>query len=267
MRIYGDHDYQLLMKRSWATENGQPQFLPRRSVYGSKQAVSMGLVPMLDLPDLLVSVADFKAVIADCHAKQVFAMYHQRRSGVLKDGWYQGKFGFCWAYGLSMATMDCRALENQEPVRLAPFSLGWLTSWRNRGYYCDEAIAGARERGIASAAFVPEYVLNPNSFGKGWEEDALKYRPLEWWDTRRQSGDLEMIRQCLSILATGRALYVGYNWWGHALEVCGMDWDETQPNNIVWLLRNSHGEDDVIRLTGAKGIPDEAYGVRATSRV
>lgn len=265
-RIFSDHNYRLLLKRRSATEDGGPEFFPRQSVYGSDRAIGKGLLPMLDEPDLLIPAGHFKAVIEDCHQRQVFAVYHQKRSGVLEAGWNQGKYGFCWAYGLAMATMDCRALEGQTPVRLSPFSLGWLAGWKNRGFFCDEAIAGARERGIASEAFVPQHNLKPSSFKEGWEKDALRYRPLEWWDTRRASGDVEMIRQCLSILATGRALYVGYNWWGHALEVCGMEWDEAEPNGIVWLLRNSHGEDDVIRLSGEKGIPDEAYGVRATSR-
>jgi hypothetical protein len=263
-QIYGDHNYQSLLA-SRPGGDASPGFLPRRSVYGSDRAMLMGLLPMGDEPDLLIPVADFKAVIQDCIERQVFAVYHQRRSGVLAGGWYQKTYNLCWAYGVTMATMDVRATEGQSPVRLSPFSLGWLTGWKNRGYYCDEAIAGARTRGIASAAFVPEYSLDHTSFQKGWEEDALRHRPTEWWDTRRKAGAREMIRQCLSILATGKPLYVGYNWWGHALEACGMEWDESVPDGIVWLLRNSHDEEDVIRLSGEKGIPDEAYGVRSTT--
>jgi hypothetical protein len=42
--------------------------------------------------------------------------------------------------------------------------------------------------------------------------------------------------------------------------VVAIKWDESALNNIVWVLRNSHNENDVIELTGSRGVPDEAYG-------
>ncbi len=100
-------------------------------------------------------------------------------------------------------------------------------------------------------------------YADGWETDALQYRLAEAWDTDRSS-EATMIRHCLSILATGTPLYIAYNWWGHALECVGLRWDESERNNLVWQSRNSHDEDDLIELTGAKAVPDEAYGIRAT---
>jgi len=136
-----------------------------------------------------------------------------------------------------------------------------LVNWRNSGYYCDRAIAGAREKGIAPVEYVPEYQLNPNKFKPGWQQEALKYRPIEWWDTGGTKQ--QMLKQVVSILATGRPLYVAYNWWGHALEMCGLVWDESKSYNLIFYLRNSHDESDVIAMTGYNAIPDEAYGVRA----
>jgi hypothetical protein len=265
IRIYNDHDYQELLSRVPKPEYGEPGFLARRSIYGQRSATDLGLAPIHDFPDVLVDVADFKAVILECNERQVFARYHQDKSGVFSSGWSQSRYNLCWAYCLAAATMGCRAVEGKPPVRLSPFSLGWLVDWRNRGYYIDKALAGAAERGIASEEFVPQYNLNPRSFKEGWEENALQHRPTGWWDTRRADGEVQMIRQCLSILKTGRPLPAGYNWWGHATEVVGMEWDETQLHGIVWVIRNSHDEPDVIRLAGERGIPDEAYGERSTS--
>jgi hypothetical protein len=246
------------------TKDGSPQVLPRLTRCGSPEAADAGLIPLADYPDMLINPADYKEVISQCHAQQVFAVYHQKNSGVLDEGWDQKNFGFCWSYGMTMSLMDCRAVEQKPPVRLAPFSLGWLVDWQNRGYYLDATIKGAKDRGIASAEYVPEYNLNPSTFKAGWEEDAYNYRPLEWWDTPYSSDD-QMIQYMITILATGRACYVAYNWWGHALEVCGINWNESQSNNIEVVLRNSHAEDDVIILTGSRAIPDELYGVRASS--
>jgi len=226
----------------------------------------MGLVPMLDYPDKLVQPEDYKEVIRHCHEHKIFAMYHQEASGVLKPGWSQGRSNLCWAYSLTVATMDARALEGQPPVRLSPWSLAWLVNWRNQGYYCDRAIAGARQRGIASVGFAPEYELNPRDFKDGWSQDALNYRPTEWWDTRWLSEE-SMVQQCLTILATGRPLYGGYNALSHAMEPCGLLWDETQRNNVIWIVRNSHDEPEPIEMVGRIGVPDEVYGPCATSLV
>jgi hypothetical protein len=74
-----------------------------------------------------------------------------------------------------------------------------------------------------------------------------------------------MIQHAISILWTGRPLYIAYNWWGHALECCGVRWDESVKYNIVWQIRNSHNEEDIIELTGDRGIPDESYCIRAST--
>jgi len=109
--------------------------------------------------------------------------------------------------------------------------------------------------------FVPEYESNPSRFKPGGQEEAKKYRPLEWWDVNTNRTAQDVIRQCLTILATGRPLYVAYNWWAHALVCVGLVWDQSR---VVWQLWNSHG-DGVIEISGSRGVPDEAYGVRATS--
>ena len=256
---YDDDNFGELFRRP-VTEDGGPQCLPRRTRYASPEAREMGLVPFEEYPDEIVPWEAVPEVIARCHEEKIFPLYHQERSGLLTK-WDQDGYGFCWAYGLTAAVMGCRAVEGQEPVRLSPFSLGWLVGWRNRGYYCDQAIAGARDRGIAPVDCVPEYALNPRQFNPDWEEAARLYRPLEWWDVATAADRQTIVCQCLTILSAGRPLYVAYNWWGHALECVGLLWDS---GDVIWQLQNSHG-DGVIEIAGRRGVPDEAYGVRATS--
>jgi len=252
--------------KNWRELLGKPTgAMPRVSRYGGQLAAKMGLLPLGDSPDELVKPADFKEVINECNEKQIFPEYHQRATWC-PDGqpWNQDGLNYCWAWGCTSATMDCRAAEGKPTVQLAPVSLGWLVSWRNAGYFLDATINGAMEKGIAPASAVPGmHSRNPSSFADDWQTQALLYRPKEWWDTDKTS-DLEMIRQCLTILKTGRSLYIAYNWWSHALNCCGMLWDESEPNNVVWRIRNSHNETEPIELTGSRGVPDEAYGVRAT---
>ena len=243
-----------------ATEDGRPECLPRTTAYASDDARALGLIPMEEYPDALIAWEKVPETIERCHKEKIFPVYHLENTGLMKE-WYQDGYGYCWAYGLTAAVMGCRAAEGQKPVRLSPFSLGWLVNWRNAGYYCDRAIAGARERGIAPVEYVPEYNLRPSTFRPGWQEEAKKYRPLEWWDVNTNRTAQDVIRQCLTILATGRPLYVAYNWWAHALVCVGLVCDK---GRVIWQLWNSHG-DGVIEISGSRGVPDEAYGVRATS--
>jgi len=261
IKRYDESNYHELQR---TTVNGMPEAMPRRTAYASHAAEECGLVPLLDYPSLLIDLDDLRDVIEAGRANRIFPQYHQEAAGWAKTGWNQDGYGFCWAYGLTAAVMDCREAEGKLPIRLAPFSLGWLVNWRDAGFYLDEAIKGARDRGIASAAYVPEYSLSYRKYKAGWEKNARFYRPLEWWDTDKRS-DSQMLQQCATILDSGRPCYVAYNWWGHALELVGLTYDTRLANNVAWVLRNSHAEDDFIELTGSRGVPDEAYGVRATS--
>jgi hypothetical protein len=265
MPRYDDSNIVLLHDRPWNTEDGTLQALPRRSVCGSSEAAAMGLVPVRDFPELLPDPKDFKEIIADCHARQVFPMYH-RRASKLKQKPNQNGLGHCWNYGMTHTTEDCALLEGRPDADVirAPNSLGWMVNWRNQGYYLDATIKGASERGIAPASMCPEYELNPKRFDPKWQEEALKFRPVEWWDTDRSEGVSGFIQQCLAILMTGRGGYVAHDDWGHALECTGMIWDESVLNNIVWVHFNSHS-DGAIELAGRAAIPDEFYGVRATN--
>lgn len=262
MPRYDDTNYQQLLDRGHHTEDGRPEALPRRTRYGSREASAYGLRPMADYLTDLVPEDSIEQVIAECHAKKLFPMYHLEASGLLEP-WNQDGFGLCWAYGLT-AAVTAAELRQGNATRRSPFSLGWMVNWKNRGYYCDKAISGARERGLAPADYVPEYQLDTSKFTAGWETAALDCRPTEWWDVDVSGADMLIIRQVLTGLRDGWASYIAYNWWGHALACVGMRWDTSEKNNVVWIDWNSH-DDGMIELAGNKGVPDEAYIVRATS--
>ncbi len=257
---YDDESWRLLVGPP-KTEDGRPECMPRRTARTSPEAQALGLVPFEQYPDSVIDYADVPKVIEHCHKEKIFPVYHLEKYLWNPTDWYQDGLGYCWAYGLTATVMLCRAAECQPTVRLSPTSLGWLVKWRNQGYYCDAAIAGAKERGIAPVDYCPELVLNTGKFKPGWDLEAKKYRPLEWWDLYTGRDTKATICQATTILATGRALYVAYNWWGHALCCVGIKWEN---NGAVWQLWNSHG-DGVIEISGSRGIPDEAYGIRASS--
>jgi hypothetical protein len=73
-----------------------------------------------------------------------------------------------------------------------------------------------------------------------------------------------MIQHCITGLRAGNPVYVAYNWWGHALEVIAVEWDESKVYNLIWWLRNSHNESDIIKMEGNKAVPSEAYILTAT---
>lgn len=237
-----------------------PGVIPRKTVYGD----APGLVPVGDVPDVLIDMADAKEIIAHCHEWRIFPMYHQENSWA-PDGfkWNQNGLGYCWTWSGTGDVMNCRARENKPMVMLSPVSMGYLVNWRNNGNYLESFLEGARKHGIAPASCVPDqHSRNPRSYSDDWEEQALKYRIAEdgVWDTNKS----EMLRHCLSILQNGTSCHIAYNWWGHALSLIGLIWDESQTNNVRWVIRNSHNEDTPIEMTGRRGVPDEAFGVHAT---
>jgi hypothetical protein len=236
--------------------------LPRRRPYGAYP----GLVPFGEAyPDKLIDPSDYKEVIARCHREQIFPMYHQRNTwGAVGFRWYQNGLPYCWAWSATAATMDCEAREGKPVELLSPVSLGWLVSWRERGYYLAETIEGIKARGIAPMSFTPNpHDPTPRKFVDGWEEAAMRHRILDAWDTDN-STLAKRIQYGISVLATASSDYIAYDWWGHALECVGVVWDETVANNLCWVIRNSHDEDNFIELTGDKAVPDEQYGIVST---
>lgn len=243
----------------------EPGVIPRTEAYGHAD----GLIPYGEaFVDGLVQPSDYKEVIADCHKKEIFPVYHQRTAGgAVGEVWDQGTLNLCWAWGITRALMDTRAREGKPYVPLAPVSLGGLVGWRNKGNYLLSAINGVKTQGIASTAFIPDqHSLSHRRYKEGWEGDALNYRLAKVWDCDN-SARLRMIQHCISVLRTGTPLYVAYNFWGHALELAYLKWDESVPNDLIWGLRNSHKERDLIEMTGDRAVPSEAYGIPASLTV
>jgi len=269
MTIRYDTDvcWQALASGVTNTADGRPQAWPRKTVYGSLAALSFGLNPIEDYPDKLVDPNDYKEVIKHCVDQKIFTQFHQYDTWAPQGTyhWNQNGLPYCWAWSMAAAILDCRATEKKDTIQLAPVSLGGAVNWRSQGYYLDGTIAHAKAHGIAPAIYVPDqHSRNPRTFKDGWEDAALDFRPGEVWDTNNREGKEKMIQHCLSTLSYGRPLYGAWDWWGHAVEICAILWDETEWSNLVWILRNSHNEDDVIELTGSRAVPSEAYGIIST---
>ena len=254
IRIDCDKQWEIIAK-----ENKLEGALPRQTKYGDAPK----LIPYGEAyPEGLVDPSDYKEVIQHCHDRKIFPVYHQYASWAPKGfEWSQNGLGYCWTWSGTGSVMDCRAREGKPTVMLSPVSMGYLVGWRNRGNYLESFIEGAMKHGIAPASYVPNpFELNPRNFKDGWEEAAYNYRIAEVWDTDPRN----MIQHAISVLRTGTPLYIAYNWWGHALVCVGVKWSKSERNNLTWLIRNSHGENDVIEMTGSRGVPDEAFGIRAT---
>lgn len=247
--------------RNWRSVPKEYGILPRYLEYGGAEARASKLVPVSDYPDMLIPWDEFKERIQEAHEKRTMPIYHYKASPAVPKN--QTKFGYCWTYSLTSAVEVMRVREGQPYRRLAPNTLGWLVDWKNVGNHMTSAIEGAMKRGIASSEFAADNSIDPKTFIPGWQEDALRHKPSEWFDTvgvdRRRRSEKEMVQQCVSLLL-GPALpgYVGHNWWGHATGSLGVRWDENELYNLVWQEVNSHG-DGLIELTGQHGIPDEAY--------
>lgn len=267
--IYDDSNYHLLLFDQ-QTEDGLPQALPRLTEYGSKQADAMGLVPVtddLDIPEW----NDMKELIAWAHREKIFPMYHQFNTWINPDTgepWNQNGRPYCWAWGLTGCCMDVEARDGRRKAgdpRLAPIFLGGAVRWRNVGYHLDGTIAYATRYGICEEQFVHDPHRNSESnLKEGAYENAQLHRPMEWWECNcRNVSNRFIAQQAMAIFRQASSCYIAHNWWGHALGLVALEWDESKPDNLIWVHRNSHRELKPIRLTGDKGSPSEIYGMRA----
>lgn len=255
-------DFEKLAGQAPHTEDGKPQVIPRRWLYGSPEAEVAGFRTGMDYPDMLPDKKDWKEIIEDCHRQKRFPMYWRRDSGLPQKPTQNG-LGHCWNYGATHAFEDRHLFQFgiKKAIKLAPNSLAWLVNWKNQGYYLPETIQGIMSKGIAEASYCKEYELNPRNFKEGWEDNALKHRLAKdgVWDTTRREGLEKMAAMCLALLAGGNSLYIAYNWWGHALEITSLWWDESVFLNLIWGPFNSHADGE-IQLTGERAVPNEAYG-------
>lgn len=169
--------------------------------------------------------------------------------------------GNCWIWSLAGAYMTTQAIEGKTVKLLSPVSLGRIVDWRNVGNYLEDAVVGMRKYGLCEMEYTPNpHSRSPKTFKDGWEDNALQNRLGDTWDTPNDS-IASRIQYMISILKTGTTIYNAHNWWGHATSVVGVEWDESQKNNLRVIERNSHNEDDLIELTGDRAIPDEMIGI------
>lgn len=243
------------------TSPNRYQVYPRKYAYGTPQSVNQGLIPVEAVPNVLIEPNEYKERIQAAHAAQTLPIYHMYASWRPKGTRYnQNGLPYCWTWSGTGCVMTTRAAEAKPTVLLAPVSMGYLVGWQNRGNYLSSFIQGARKDGICPA---PNGDFNStNRSSSYWAEVNQRnlYRLDKVWDTRSSA----MTQHCISILCYGRSLYIAYNWWGHALELVGIRYEN---NQLQWDISNSHNEPDVITLTGSRAIPDEAYGFISTVAV
>lgn len=234
------------------------QALPRRELYASPEADALGLTPVEAVPDVLIAPSEYEGRIKEAHELQNMPVYHMYHTWRPKGTKYnQNGIGYCWTWGGTGCVMTTRAMEDKDTVLLAPVSMGYLVNWADRGNYLGSFIKGAREQGICPA--VDGNLNDLRRSASVWNAvgQREKFRLGVVWDTRSSA----MTQHCISILCYGRSLYIAYSWWGHAVELVGI---QVVNGVYQWLISNSHNESDVIILTGSRAIPSEAYGFVST---
>lgn len=206
---------------------------------------------------VIVPESQWKARIEEMQAKGLFARQIFEASNPFQAD--QGKLNYCWAFSLTQTIELNRVAAGLPYIELAAESLGGDVSYRNAGNAIDSAIAYAAAHGIASRSFVDHGCISPSGFRQGWEKNAVNFRPIEWWDV----GANDMWAESVTVLLTGKPLYVGYDWWGHAvmldeLVIVGDEVCVSGPN--TW------GKGQRFVLKGSKKVPSYGcFGVRETT--
>ena len=257
MEIYheiGDENAHLYAAIQHERTAGLESIRPRRSEHGrlelrpglfaARGAEAMPLVPEGQWPGRIKDLAGrFAADRDDARSRE--------------DTDQDGK-GYCWAASLTQCCERKNADQDGTYNELAWESLGGAVNWRNQGNYLDSAVAYAAKHGIAPRAFVPWNCINPRQFNAGWEQAALRFVPLEWYDLGPTKADVWS--QTVSWILAGGRVYAAYNWWGHA--VC-LDSLVMVGSEVCVSGPNSWGKNQRYVLKGSKKYPDEGYAVRS----
>lgn len=160
----------------------------------------------------------------------------------------QNGLNYCWAWSLCGTMLVQRLTVGLSFIELAPESLGGDVNFRNAGNYLDSALAYAAKNGACERSFVPTmYSLRPSTYKTGWQDNALNHRPTEWFDLDGNSWV-----NTVSALLSGFPLYVGYDWWSHAVCLVGL---VIIDGEICPEVFNSHA-DGIIVLSGSRKVPD-----------
>jgi len=246
----------------------EPGVLPRLHAYGTTQSLEAELQPYGDYADKLVDPKDFKEVIQRCHDLKIFPMYHQQRSWAPPGyRWSQNGLNYCWSWAGIAAFMDLLAREGKLKVGdeiLAAVAMGFTVGWRNAGNYLPSLIKGLKERGCPPISFVPdEHSTRYRNYKDGWEEAAMNNRLAP--DGVFDCDPRNMLQHAVTGLQTASGGYAAWNRLSHAMSVVGLIWDESKYNNVRWVIRNSHDEDDFIEMTGRNAAPDELFFLNAST--
>jgi hypothetical protein len=209
-------------------------------------------------PDMLVPKAEYKDAIDFASEFQVFPSFAQKASWA-PDGfrYNQNGLGYCWTWGGTACCMDLQQIHCVDVIPLAPVSMGYLVGWANRGNYLESYIGGAREQGVCAA--IDGNINDHRNSRNVWSDQERPVKLDKVWDIDTRSSKEKALQGLLSCLVYGCPVYIAYNWWGHALEMVAIAWDQTKPYDVVFVIRNSHNESDFILLEGSRGIPDEMY--------
>lgn len=259
LRYDMDDQQQYEIFRARHTDPDMVEALPRKHAYGTDEAKADGLEPFGEL-DKLVPEDDFEKALEYADANKTLPMYHQQATWAPPGKqWSQDGLPWCWAWSATATLLDTRAREGKETVLLAPVTLGEAVNWRDVGYYLEDTSRFLAETGVAPASCVPDsawHSRNPREFDDCWETERSKYRLGRRWDANPQL----MTQHSLSMLTCGVSLYAAWNHLGHAMSICGMVWNTSVYQNLDWVVRNSHGEDEPIIMNGRNAVPDVVIG-------
>jgi len=236
------------------------QTLPRRTRYGSLEALDIGLEPIEAYPDVLVPEDAYEEVIRHCHEQKVFPMYWAESTWAPAGFRYnQASLGYCWTWGGTGALMCVEAAEGKPTTALAPVSMGYLVGWRNNGNYLESFIEGARNDGICPA--INGEINSHQNSASVWAPFAAerKLHQLNKVFDCDPSSQRIMLQHIISGLACGRPGYNAFDWWGHSTHYVGVLWTPGTYLNVTLRIRNSHDESEPIDLTGSRMIADENY--------
>lgn len=245
--------------------NGQKRFLsvPPRDLKKMPYGSAPGTVSIKDAGVTVIPRSQWPACIAALKSANggLMALAYGKVACSDQDG-----LGYCWVHSVKNSA-EILSYEQGFPFyQLSAVSVGGpITGYRNEGGWPADALDYMVKNGAVGTKYWPENKLSSSYFKKA--EVQADYPRHKVAGTIVDLGTTgKIFDECVSCVLMGAPVAVSYNWWGHAIQMVGVEYK----NGVYYgVFRNSwgssYGDDGFFLMPEGrgsnKGTPDDAQAL------
>jgi len=173
--------------------------------------------------------------------------------------------GYCWSYSVAHTVMFARVRDNQEPKRLSAHAVACkIKNFKDEGGWCGLSAQFYRENGCPTVDTWKEKSMSKQNDNPATWEEASQYRITEDYVdlTRPVWGQNLTFDQVITCLLMNIPCALDFNWWGHSVCGCDVDWVDGEATPEILNSWRDWGDNGFAKLQGSRAKPNGAVATR-----